>query len=893
MQCGDNLYAVFEEETGTLTISGTGDFYYFTEENQAPWAELKSEIKAVVVEAGAASVTGFSDCTNLETVILADSVVYIDTGAFQNCSKLTELVLPANLAMLSRDVFRGCTSLKQIVIPGSLESIEGGAFADCTALEMVILNEGTVSIGDGAFENCTALKEITFPQELRFIYSVAFSGCTALNKITFMGDFPNHISEDAFTGVVANAFYSEKNTTWTESKLMDYGGSLTWAPFSLEEDAGGQCGDQLFWNYTAEDDTLVVSGTGAMYDYYSYDEAPWIQQGLHIKTIIVEEGVTTIGARAFCPIAELREVTLPESVTSIGDAAFAACENLTTINIPSGVTYIGHTAFHMDYSLENIVLPAGLTSLEMYSFADCTALTSITIPGSVEYIGEYALAGCVSLENVILEEGVPEIGAAMFQGCVALESIAVPASIKQIGYEAFFQSALSEITFLGDVPEFDDSCFAECTVNAYYPQGNATWTEDLMKDYGGSITWIPDNTHTHSYTASVVTPTCTEQGYTTYICECGDSYKDDYVDALGHEFGKAAFDKATKTHVSECGVCGEKQTENCTFDDGTVVREATMEKFGVTEYTCAVCGGSYEAETVYRVFGSGRSETAIAAAEELKEVLGIEKFDTIILASGGGFADALAGSYLAVKKDAPILLVQKSTIELNKNYILNNLAQGGTVYILGGPAAVPQEMEDALEGLNVKRLQGNDRYETNLLILEEAGIRNEEILICTGWDFADSLSASATGLPILMLNTGKNELTEDQTAFLEKYADNDFTIIGGTAAVSEALETAVKAVVGEVDRVYGESRENTSVEVAKRYFSVPDYAVVAYSRNFPDGLCGGPLAHALNAPLLLVSPRQETSAAEYIKTQGITQGFVLGGTAAVTEDSARIVFGMK
>mgnify|MGYP003317666337 FL=1 len=103
----------------------------------------------------------------------------------------------------------------------------------------------------------------------------------------------------------------------------------------------------------------------------------------------------------------------------------------------------------------------------------------------------------------------------------------------------------------------------------------------------------------------------------------------------------------------------------------------------------------------------------------------------------------------------------------------------------------------------------------------------------------------------------------------------------------------MEAIVGDADRVSGNTREETSVKVAKRYFSVPDYAVVAYSRNFPDGLCGGPLAHALKSPLLLVNTKQEAPAADYIASQGITQGFILGGTAAVSEDSARIVFDLK
>ena len=299
--------------------------------------------------------------------------------------------------------------------------------------------------------------------------------------------------------------------------------------------------------------------------------------------------------------------------------------------------------------------------------------------------------------------------------------------------------------------------------------------------------------------------------------------------------------------------------------------------------------------TVERLFGDNRVETALAIADAMKTALGKEFFDSIIIANGDNFADALTGSYLAANQEAPILLHRQSGVELNEAYIRDNLAENGIVYILGGTAAVPASFEESLTsaGYTVVRLAGDSRFETNLEILNAAGMTDEEILICTGWEYADSLSASATGLPILMLNTAKNELTEEQIAFLTEHADHEFTIIGGTSAVSEELEAAVEAIVGEVDRVYGETREETSVAVAERYFAAPDAVLVAYSRNFPDGLCGGPLAHALNVPVLLVNSGKETAAADYVAANGIINGYVLGGTAVVSDETVAVVFGMN
>jgi len=393
----------------------------------------------------------------------------------------------------------------------------------------------------------------------------------------------------------------------------------------------------------------------------------------------------------------------------------------------------------------------------------------------------------------------------------------------------------------------------------------------------------------------VTAPTCTEKGYTTHTCsECGDVKVDTYVDALGHSYGKPEFTGKDEGHSYTCTRCGSMKIESCTFDKGTAVKDATMDTFGVKKHSCTVCGGSYETEFVYRISGKGRCETAYAAADLLKETLGIEKFDAIIIASGTNFADALAGSFLAAQKDAPILLFQKGYEDENLNYITSNLAPGGKVYILGGSAAVPESMVEALADFDVERLSGKSRFDTNLKILEEGGVTGQEILISTGWNFADCLSASATGLPILMVDSKSGKLTDAQIEFLEAHKDNTYTIIGGSAAVSEELKAAIETVVGsELNRLSGKTREATSVKVAETYFTNPDYALLAYSRNFPDGLCGGPLAHAMGAPLLLIDKKYESAPAEYIAANGIEKGAILGGSAAVSDDTGRIAFGLE
>ena len=373
----------------------------------------------------------------------------------------------------------------------------------------------------------------------------------------------------------------------------------------------------------------------------------------------------------------------------------------------------------------------------------------------------------------------------------------------------------------------------------------------------------------HSYTSMVTAPTCTEDGYTTYTCSCGDTYTDDSVDALGHS-----------------------------WDDGVVTNEATEDETGIRTYTCTVCGAAKEEEipceapsvNVTRVSGDTRYETSFAIAAQLKEVLGIETFDTIIVASGESYPDALSGSYLSTMKNAPILLTNKSMNSTVLDYINENLSTGGMVYILGGVNSVPQSFEDSLDeaGIQNKRLSGNTRVETNLAILEEAQVNGDKILISTAYNYADSLSASASGLPVLLLDTNANKLTDAQKDFLEAHSGCEFYILGGVNTVSEKLTEAVGAY-GTVQRVSGDTREATSVAVAS-FVENPECVVLAYSRNYPDGLCGGVLAYNLKAPVILTNSGMEDLAAEYVQANGISKGVILGGPNSVKESSVDLIF---
>ena len=224
-------------------------------------------------------------------------------------------------------------------------------------------------------------------------------------------------------------------------------------------------------------------------------------------------------------------------------------------------------------------------------------------------------------------------------------------------------------------------------------------------------------------------------------------------------------------------------------------------------------------------------------------------------------------------------------------YVKANLKEGGTVYILGGESAVPTLMEKALEGMNVKRVAGADRFGTNLAILKEAGVKaGDEILVCTAKEFADSLSAAATGKPILLVY---KKLTDAQKEYLATLSGNTFCVVGGTTAVPASFEDALSGY-GAVTRLAGKDRLDTSILVAKKYFPEATSSVVAYGWDFPDGLCGGSLAYATKSPLILAHSKEKLHkfTAEYTVAAGLKAGYVLGGDKLVDDTATRAIFGL-
>ncbi|MCF0141284.1 MAG: cell wall-binding repeat-containing protein, partial [Mogibacterium sp.] len=317
----------------------------------------------------------------------------------------------------------------------------------------------------------------------------------------------------------------------------------------------------------------------------------------------------------------------------------------------------------------------------------------------------------------------------------------------------------------------------------------------------------------------------------------------------------------------------------------------------------------YDANGLWRRAGAGRYETSLLIAADYVEQKG-GKLDTVVIASGEDFPDALGGGYLAIVNDAPLITVGPNSNVSSQTNVINflkaNAKAGAKVYILGGTGAVSQSFENKVKsaGFTVERCSGQNRYDTNLDTLDKAGVStlsNGVILISAGNDYADSLSASSTGKPMLLAN---NALTAEQVNYLTSLKNSgaitSCKIVGGPGAVSTTVEGQLNSIYGKskVDRLQGPTRYETSVEVAKYCISTnglskPDQIVLTYAYNFPDGLSVGPFAYKLQAgtPLILAvnNTTAINAAAPTVKGWGTNKAYITGGPTLISDATAKAI----
>ena len=218
---------------------------------------------------------------------------------------------------------------------------------------------------------------------------------------------------------------------------------------------------QLSWLYDPKEQSLTLSGAGAIPDY-PIAETPWQEFRDEIKSIVLEEGVTRIGDYAFYDCTALTSVEIPEGVTLIGESAFACCQSLESVTIPGSVTEIGEGAFESCDSMLVLELTSGLKRVGAFAFSECFSLRALDLPDTVERIDRSAFTG-TALQELVIPGNVQEIGDNAFNGCIRLSSLTLSEGIRVIEEMAFSNcSDLTEVLLPASVERLGDGVFADC-----------------------------------------------------------------------------------------------------------------------------------------------------------------------------------------------------------------------------------------------------------------------------------------------------------------------------------------------------------------------------------------------------------------------------------------------
>ena len=269
--------------------------------------------------------------------------------------------------------------------------------------------------------------------------------------------------------------------------------------------ASGTCGGNLTWILSC-DSVLSISGTGTMPDFNSTSDNPWYEHRNAIKSVIIDNGVTSIGRSAFSGCSSLASITIPNSVTSIGNRAFGDCSSLTSIHVANdnpnyysveGVLFNKYmtTLIQCPGGKHGIyIIPSSVISIGESAFEDCTSLTSVTIPNSVTSIGASAFEDCIGLTSVTLPSSVTSIGWWAFDYCIGVTSVTNYASTPQAINSSVFQSM------------FESATISSCTLYVPAQSLAAYQTADVWKDFGQIL---PINAEDIDVTTTTVTASAT------------------------------------------------------------------------------------------------------------------------------------------------------------------------------------------------------------------------------------------------------------------------------------------------------------------------------------------------------------------------------------------------
>lgn len=290
-------------------------------------------------------------------------------------------------------------------------------------------------------------------------------------------------------------------------------------------------------------------------------------------------------------------------------------------------------------------------------------------------------------------------------------------------------------------------------------------------------------------------------------------------------------------------------------------------------------------KTSTRISGITRFTTAVEISKA-----SYKSADTVLIADGYNYPDALAATVFSHVKKAPILLGSTNSIPKET---LDEIARLGAknVILIGGTSSISDEAAEALGAYSVMRIAGADRYETAdkiaAQVVEITGNKST-VVVAQGNNFPDALTVSALAIkekaPLLLTRPGA--LSEGTKKVLDDIDPSKIYIAGGTTSVSSEVESAL-GKVGSVERMGGKDRYATAALIAGVAYPNAKNAIIASGVGYIDAMVAGPLTAVHEGPILpVLKDSVPASITEYLAGEGkeIMNFYVIGGENTITEN---------
>ena len=627
--CGDNLTWSFNQETGALTIEGSGPMWnYETAPNyrNRPWAKFREEITSLSLPDGLSSIGSFafSGCTGITSVTLPASLTSIGSRAFLGCSSLTSFAVaqgntnfsvdgegvlfnadaselicypggkvgsydipssvsvvghsafyecagltavtfPEGLISIEEDAFSTCNGLRAVSLPDSLTTIGAGAFCDSNSLVSVSLSEHLVYIGEYAFDGDLALAEINFPEGLCVIDECAFGNC-AFETVTLPASLTT-IGTGAFAGCM------------NMRSVFNYSRDCAISSYTTTL---GLAASTILFGYTGSTTESYANTFGYRFvdiesNYSSGvcgenggDNLLWYfddeTDTLHITGNGKMESYSSKESVPWSIFQKwIKAVSLPDSITSLGDYAFSGIEQLSSVAIPEGVTSIGNYAFAGSEMLRSVTIPEGVTCIGDYAFENCSSLTEIWLPDSAASLGAGVFSECTGLSDVRLPSSLTAISENLFYDCRSLTDLELPSSLVSIGEKAFVGSALEGIELPEGLRTISERAFQNCS-----DLSEVTIPESVIQIGGWAF-----YANRSEFQATILNPGCEigfnafggAYGLNTTIRGYADSTAQTYAETNGCSFIPIG---SVTVFTGICGAQGDNLIWTMDFEAGTL-----------------------------------------------------------------------------------------------------------------------------------------------------------------------------------------------------------------------------------------------------------------------------------------------------------------------------------